>query len=271
LEAVRLDHLVAKTQVERRDLERSIAKESAMRRQAESEAERQEVLKEVVQQLGACDSEGSIGIGISSAALAEAHDVSIRGNVGIAEHNSDEERAAKKYRGMNWDDCPAELLPKDAVAATEEEACQGAFVEHFKGLGLTEAELAPFSTRQSLEQAETGLFPLLQQLMRNEASPLVIQQLDKMVTFAAEREYTDAGRAYIDVSLGHKKWHNTIASYGGTHGQNKGFRIYTTIRDKHNEYDDSPVVQKYVHSMRKLILFAQCIRPNADMSKHLRT
>jgi len=182
---------------------------------------------------------------------------------------------------VNWNDSPTDLLPREEVATP------AAFVEHFarftigawrrelqnpapfEGKDLQETELAVFRSRQSLQQIEGAVAPLIKQLERNEANAEVVQQLDKMVSLAAKREYAEAGMAYINMALGHKKWNQTHATYAGAVGQNKGCRTYKTYQDKLLEYDKDPVVQKYIQCMRKLVHFAQCIRPNEDVAKHL--
>uniref|UniRef100_A0A7S4UZY1 Prp18 domain-containing protein n=1 Tax=Alexandrium monilatum TaxID=311494 RepID=A0A7S4UZY1_9DINO len=184
-------------------------------------------------------------------------------------------------QSLDWNNPPADLLPREEVATP------AAFVEHFarfmvgawrrelqkpapfEGRDLQETELAVFKSRRSLQQIECAVAPLIKQLQRNEASDEVVRQLDKMVTLAASREYAEAGAAYITMALGHKKWNQTHATYAGAVGQNKGCRTYRTYQDKLLEYDKDPVVQKYIQCMRKLVHFAQCIRPNTDVAKHL--
>merc|ERR1719498_934972 len=97
---------------------------------------------------------------------------------------------------------------------------------------------------KSLEATIEGVIPLLQQLNANECDAGVVEGLDKMVSLAAGREYKAAGHAYIDMTMGRKKWNNAIASYGGTHCQNKGFRIYITKQDDPNKFDSDPMVEK---------------------------
>lgn len=104
----------------------------------------------------------------------------------------------------------------------------------------------------------------------DQANPKVVRQLDKMVSLTVEKKYVDANKAYMEMVLGHKKWNNTLASYGGTGGTNKGARIYITKQDDLLEYDRDPVVQRYIQAIRKLVLFAQAIRPNPDPGQTLR-
>jgi len=225
--------------------------------------------------------------------LAEAHGEAQRKGAEEEDSSADSEASdgsgarvrREEFKKVDWSGGPQELRPREEVAC--EGAPPGAFVEHFarvmvsawrvelereapfQGRGFQEADLAVFHSRQSLLQIEENLGPLIHQLERREANAQIVQQLDTMVSLAAGRQYTDAGAAYIEMSLGHKKWNNTHATYAGAVGQNKGCRTYKTYQDKLLEFDKDPVVQKYVQCMRKLVYFAQCIRPNEDISKHL--
>lgn len=188
----------------------------------------------------------------------------------------------ERDRPFDWSSPPSELLSREVVLATGE---PHAFIAHFVRfmVGAWRGQLdgvadvsgsvvdTPYKERKSLEQVESALSPLIQQIERQAANSSVILQLDKMVRLAAERRYADAGAAYMQLALGNKKWNNTLASYGGASGTNKGARIYITKQDDLLEYDKDPVVQRYVQGMRKLVHFAQVIRPAEDSSQRLST
>jgi len=286
---------------QKREAQKLAAIQAASKREAERrEAERERAKKEAVGSLSAPGSGSFANFGSFNAkrSQAEAHGLAARkagegASSGGEDSGSDsedtqasQERLRKEEpKPIDWSGGPAELLDREQVATSV--AQPGAFVEHFarfmvsawrrelgsatpfEGSGLKETDLAVFRNAQSLQQIEDALGPLIHQLERREANLVVVQQLDKMVSLAAKREYADAGSAYIEMALGHKKWNNTHATYAGAVGQNKGCRTYKTYQDKLLEYDKDPVVQKYIQCMRKLVYFAQCIRPNADVSKHL--
>lgn len=96
----------------------------------------------------------------------------------------------------------------------------------------------------------------------------VLGALDKMISFAAEREYAEAHETYMKLTLGNKKWHSTTVMHIPA-CQMKGAREYRRNRDDLNTYDMDPVAQKYMHGLRKVVQFAQCIRPNSDQSKNV--
>lgn len=204
-----------------------------------------------------------------------------------SEGDESEDSEKQQVKEVDWNDGPDKLLPRDFVMS--QASSPGAFVEHFvrymvrawrrelerespfAGCNTSAAERAALGTWESFRLAQAALAPLILQLEEGAADALIVKQLDKLVTLAAEREYMDAGVVYIEISMGNKKWNNAHANYAGTHCQNKGVRVYVTKKDKEIAYDVDPVVQKYVQNMRRLLHFAQCIRPNSDVSKHLRT
>eukprot|EP00927_Polykrikos_kofoidii_P061899 TRINITY_DN56723_c0_g1_i1.p1 TRINITY_DN56723_c0_g1~~TRINITY_DN56723_c0_g1_i1.p1 ORF type:complete len:321 (-),score=69.98 TRINITY_DN56723_c0_g1_i1:47-1009(-) len=213
-----------------------------------------------------------------------------RGTFDDDSDSDSEARRIEEWRKVDWSSPPTELLPREEVE--EDGGRPGAFIEHFVRFTVgiwrrlldgttegsnpssasdynipSEADFEPFKSREALQQAEDDLAPLLVQLQKKEGAPTIIQNLDKMVSLAARREYSEANAAYMVMVLGNKKWNNTLASYGGAAGQNKGARIYITKQDDLLEYDKDPVTRKYIHCVRRLVHLVQCIRPNADQAK----
>jgi len=207
------------------------------------------------------------------------------------------ERSSAKCMAYDWSNAPtslalrqkieltAELLSGDTGASTK----QGAFLAHFirfatgawrrmleggkiwsdDGEHMSKIENVPQDLRgmKALEDTQAGILPLLQQLESNQADPAIVKQLEKLVSLAADREYSKAGKAYLEMTMGRKKWNNTLASYAGTHCQNKGFRIYITKQDDPLKFDTDPATQKIMQSARRLVNFMEVIRPPADASK----
>jgi hypothetical protein len=189
-------------------------------------------------------------------------------------------------QAFDWSNPPTALMPYDKVMLTAEllNRKEGAFVSHFirfavgtwrrllEGGKKEEEDFSKeipvdFRKVQSLEETQEGIVPLMRQIQKNETDPKIIRHIDKVVSLAAEREYSQARLAYVDATMGRKKWNNVIASYGGTHCQNKGFRIYITKCDDLNEYDQDPVLEKIYHSISKLVRLVEVIYPNTDTSK----
>merc|ERR1712217_762300 len=96
----------------------------------------------------------------------------------------------------------------------------------------------------------------------------VLKSLDHIATFASEHEYAKAHFTYTKLTFGNKMWNLTHVSHVAACTM-KGAREYRRNRDSLNTYDADPVSQKYMHAVKKLVQFAQCKRPNPDMSKNV--
>uniref|UniRef100_A0A7S1B0A1 Prp18 domain-containing protein n=1 Tax=Noctiluca scintillans TaxID=2966 RepID=A0A7S1B0A1_NOCSC len=220
--------------------------------------------------------QSTIRAGPCSSAKARAGEVS-----SADEMSSDSEGRSQRLAQMasdqpfDWSNPPTELQQREDVEDPS------AFVDHFvrfcleawrrkqaSGLeGFSELERAAFQDGDSLRQAVEALVPLLRQLKEGRVDSSVLKMLDKMGSLASAREYLDADKVYMELTLGNKKWHSTCVMHIPA-CQMKGAREYRRNRDDLNIYDQDPVAQKYIHGMRKVIQFAQCIRPNVDQSKN---
>lgn len=96
----------------------------------------------------------------------------------------------------------------------------------------------------------------------------VIGQFEQMITMAYDKNYVQAHKAYMLMTLGHKTWNNTLVQHVSACTM-KGAREYRRNRDNLNTYDMDPVSQKYMHAMRKLVHLMQVIRPNSDQSMNV--
>jgi len=159
--------------------------------------------------------------------------------------------------------------------------------------GFTELEVGLFRDPKLLREAEEALTPLLRRLKKGdnlqrgedkaksrsretrtsmegkhikEAS--VLEQLDRMASMSAERNYKEAHGAYMKLTLGNKIWNSTHVAHVAACTM-KGAREYRRNRDSLNTYDMDPVSQKYMHAYKKLVQFMQCLRPSDDQSKNV--
>mmetsp|Transcript_5768 Transcript_5768/g.11679 ORF Transcript_5768/g.11679 Transcript_5768/m.11679 type:complete len:307 (-) Transcript_5768:25-945(-) len=245
--------------------------------------------------------------GAAGAARADAASGEEPEGPGEASSDEDSESEARRIaqlvaeQRVDWSTPPAELLPRDQMAKA------GEFIEHFVRFilgawrreharsfaGFRDLERATF--QDSLGQTEEAMVPLLRRLRSGETldrgeakaqvkkrsrtarqcqdgttvgEQSVLEQLDRMVSLAAEREYAEAHEAYTRLTLGNKRWHSTTVMHVPA-CQMKGAREYRRNRDDLNTYDMDPVAQRYMHGMRKLVQFACCIRPNSDQSKNV--
>merc|ERR1712050_488827 len=131
----------------------------------------------------------------------------------------------------------------------------------FANMTANQGEIYNWNNRKSLQVVEEDCAPLINQLKEKKTPAQMIEQLDEVVSCAAEREYMEAGKAYTLMTMGKKKWNNCHANYAGTHCQNKGVRVYHTHQSDLLDYDKNPVVQKYCQSVRRLVMFAQTMWP----------
>mmetsp|Transcript_113914 Transcript_113914/g.318232 ORF Transcript_113914/g.318232 Transcript_113914/m.318232 type:complete len:293 (+) Transcript_113914:1-879(+) len=196
---------------------------------------------------------------------------------------------------------PPELLPCEAVAGGK----LGPYIQHFvhyaigawaraeaEGFpGFGEMERASF--RGTIEQCKKGVGPLMWRLKKGEnldrgeqqetrrsretrtsmegkfvKEKSVLQQLHIMAKGAFDREYVKAHEAYMHLTFGNKMWNLTHVAHVAACTM-KGAREYRRNRDSLNTYDMDPVSQTYMHAVKKLVHFCQCIRPNADQSKNV--
>lgn len=208
-----------------------------------------------------------------------------------------------EVKRIEWENPPEELLAFEDFGNGEDPS---GYIEHFVRytVGAWRREHAADYTalsdmqrklvRESLAQTEEDIIPLLLQLRSGStlekgetkedrtsrrcargaqdgfsiAEAGVLGQLMRMASAAYRREYTDANEAYMKLTLGNKTWHNTCVVHVSA-SQMQGAREYRRNRDDLNTYDVDPVAQKYMHAMRRLTQFVQCLRPNEDVSKNV--
>lgn len=227
----------------------------------------------------------------------------------LAKAKAQEEAAAKQSNAkpepvrIDFKDPPTELLPPEKFADGQDQA---GFVEHFARyfLGVWKCEqeagfegykdMARKLFQGHLSQTEEEITPLLVRLRSGEAlergesqedrkmrrcargaqdgfsvaEHSVLGQLAQMATSASQRNYSEANEAYMKLTLGSKTWHNTCVVHVSANTM-QGAREYRRNRDDLNTYDVDPVARKYMHAMRRIMQFAQCVRPNEDVSKHV--
>mmetsp|Transcript_106521 Transcript_106521/g.301298 ORF Transcript_106521/g.301298 Transcript_106521/m.301298 type:complete len:267 (-) Transcript_106521:370-1170(-) len=132
---------------------------------------------------------------------------------------------------------------------------------------LSDTQRALYETEAPLRETEDMLAPLIQQLEKDAVDTEIMVQLEKLVSLAAEREYKEAMSAYVEITVGKKKWNNAVMFGEAKH--NKGFNSRRVKRDEDNKFDTDETVKKYVQGLRRVMNYAQLIRPSQDVSKHM--
>lgn len=216
-----------------------------------------------------------------------AKQASVEARAGSEDDSEEDSESEQKpqEKPVEWGGPPMQLLSRQEVEGGRAEA----FVEHFvrfamgawqrvlespdsqalNTIGLSDPELEAFRSLQSLQQAEASLEPLIEQLGHGAVNARVLESFVKMASLAVDREYGEAGKVYMDLVLGHKKWNNVYSNFQSMN-TNKGARMKIIAQSDLTTYDSDPVAQRYIHSVRKLVQIAQIVRPNPDLSKHLR-
>lgn len=221
-----------------------------------------------------------------------------------SDSSTDEEtRRARvdEERPLNWSDPPLELLPVAQVEGGQ----PAAYIQHFiryvlgqwqirlekNGLqGFTEIEKAAF--KDSLAEAQSAVTPLMCRLRngtnlnrgeeryksksRETRTSMegkfvkeqdVLHSIMTIATAGYEMDYQKAHATYMRLTFGNKMWNLTHVAHVAACTM-KGAREYRRNRDSLNTYDMDPVSQRYMHAMKKIMHFCQCIRPNPDQSKN---
>lgn len=224
------------------------------------------------------------------------------GEASASENDSstDDEIRWRRVNKIKWDDPPGQLKPRDEVPDATEFLVH--FVRYFIGAwereeatgysGFTDIQLQKFKANKALESVKTHVSPLLVRINKGESldhaekklqtfretrkgmegkmisEQAVVEQLDNMLSAAAEKDYAKANAVYVRMTLGNKLWNSTFVTHVAACTM-KGAREYRRNRDSMNTYDMDPVSMKYMHALLKLVHFAQVRRPNDDQSKNL--
>lgn len=94
---------------------------------------------------------------------------------------------------------------------------------------------------------------------------------DKIVRIAelcAEREYHAASQVYLELTVGHGRWHGDLSVKGIT-GCAKAPRNGFRVKKDSNVLLESTDGMQYMPCLKRLMAFCQFAHPNADVSKHM--
>jgi len=108
---------------------------------------------------------------------------------------------------------------------------------------------------------------LLRKAQKVELSKEAIEGLESIALLSSEREYNRANQAYIELTVGHGKWHGDL-SISGLTGCNKAPRNGFKVRKDTSNFLDTEEAKVYMFCLKRLVAFSQLIRPNPDVSKH---
>jgi len=169
-------------------------------------------------------------------------------------------------------------LPEDPTPADNISSDPGFHVAHFirfaigawqralgsgkaiEGPGLTAHSSAMFQSVAKLKETIEALKPLLKQLRFRKVNEEALKSLHQVTQFAAERDYVRANQLYVGMTMGRKTWHNSIVCF--QQQQNHGGSVRKILKQSELvDFDWDPVMQAYMHALKRLIQFVQCVRP----------
>jgi pre-mRNA-splicing factor 18 len=112
-------------------------------------------------------------------------------------------------------------------------------------------------------QSAENLKPLMKQLRKRSLDNDVLQALAEIVCYMQQREYLKASDAYLRLSIGNAPWPIGVTMVG-IHER--------SAREKINSNSTAHVLndetsRKYIQSLKRLLTFAQTIRPPDDLSQ----
>jgi len=127
---------------------------------------------------------------------------------------------------------------------------------------------------RAADSMKQALLPLLLQLHRKAVPQDLLQQLVQLAALASEREYSKANDVYIGITIGKALWHShlDLGEQRAHWGQGCSLRTMqkqVVEKDHQNAtlFDTDPVVQRYVHAMKRLVTHMQSTRPSEDPAK----
>lgn len=108
-----------------------------------------------------------------------------------------------------------------------------------------------------------ALLPLLHQLQRRTVHPQLLANLVEFVDLAGKKEYAAANDVYIAMTIGKALWHSDLdlgqqrAHWAGCNLRTMQRQVVEKDRTHATLFDSDPVVQRYVHAMKRLVTFMQ--------------
>lgn len=189
--------------------------------------------------------------------------------------DADAEAVRREWRSARLldDEPPAEIGERSACRSDDEYLAR--FVLFwFHAWRATAGAGAASQGDRAVRQSREAMLPLLQRLQRGAVPKDLLRSLADFAELASRGEYAQADDVYVGMTIGKALWHSDLdlgeqrAHWGG------GCSLRTMQRqvvekDHKNAslFDTDPVVQRYVHGMKRLVTHIQAVRPAEDPSK----
>ncbi|KWU45199.1 hypothetical protein RHOSPDRAFT_5324, partial [Rhodotorula sp. JG-1b] len=107
------------------------------------------------------------------------------------------------------------------------------------------------------------LKPLFKSLRKRELEPDVLMNIAKIAHYMQVREYLKANDAYLQLSIGNAPWPIGVTMVG-IHERSGREKIFSN-NVAHVLNDETS--RKYIQSLKRLLTFAQAVRPPDDVSQ----
>lgn len=208
-----------------------------------------------------CPFRAAQGSAVDAGAESSGDEAQVRAAV-MAEH---------KVRSSLTGTAPEQLALRSTFGGCDEDYLREAAVYWYHAWAGCEEHRPDAKIVQQTQQA---LIPLLAQLDRRAVQPRLLQRLADFIDLAGQREYAKANDVYLDITIGKSKWHTDMdLGEGRAHwaggGNLRTWQRQTIDKDLENQslFDSDPVVQRYVHALKRFVTHMQQAQPSADPSK----
>jgi len=191
------------------------------------------------------------------------------------DEDDDEEKARQAWRSSRLLDAepPSELAPRSR--GRDEDYLAQFVLYWFHAWSKGGADARGGRDAKTVQQTRDALLPLLQQLQRNVVDKELVKSLSDVAEMAQNREYAQANDVYIALTVGNALWHQHLdlgeqrAHWSGSDGLRTMQRqVVEKDWSRASSFDTDPVVQRYVHALKRLVTYMQAERPSEDPSKN---
>eukprot|EP00931_Biecheleriopsis_adriatica_P090727 TRINITY_DN64661_c0_g1_i1.p1 TRINITY_DN64661_c0_g1~~TRINITY_DN64661_c0_g1_i1.p1 ORF type:complete len:347 (-),score=53.68 TRINITY_DN64661_c0_g1_i1:2-1042(-) len=131
------------------------------------------------------------------------------------------------------------------------------------------------STKEKARVSTKWVTPLqlklqLRKAQKVDVSRENIDKLARIAELATEREYHAASQTYLELTVGHGKWHGDLSVKGMT-GCAKAPRNGFKVKKDSADFLGTEEAKEYTMWIKRLVAFSQLVQPKSDVSKNMQT
>lgn len=101
---------------------------------------------------------------------------------------------------------------------------------------------------------------MLRKVKRGRLSPSALEKIEQIAQLSLERRYDAANQAYMDLTLGHGRWHGEVNITGMT-GCAKAPRNGLAVRSDRTNILDTDEAKGYVFGLKRLVALLEAMKP----------